>query len=471
MIISVQLQSEPMDKVLIVEDDRFFREMFSDLLKKEGYEVHSADGGVQALQMLAEQSFALVITDLVMPDIGGLEILSRVRESDPNIDVIMVTGNANLESAIFALKHGARDYLIKPVNPDEFRHSVSQCLEQRRLLDENEELKNMLNLFQASQAIASSLELGHVYHLLVDAVAREIGVSRAVGVFLEDNRLEVKEVKGMSSSVAEHYRDTILAHVSKHLPHNHLMTRLRLHGVPAAPDGSDAGIKEAYLIMVRSKGGALQGVIVLFNDPGARLPEFPSRKKNILFLLEQSALAFQNAESYSTAKDMLFIDDLSGLFNYRYLEVALERELKRAERYASHLSILFLDMDAFKQVNDTHGHLVGSRVLKEMGALLKKSVREVDVVIRYGGDEYNIILVETGCNTAGTVAERIRALVESHTFLASEGYDIRLTCSIGYSCCPEDTMSKQELLEMADKAMYAGKNRGRNCVTRFTPDT
>jgi two-component system, cell cycle response regulator len=218
---------------------------------------------------------------------------------------------------------------------------------------------------------------------------------------------------------------------------------------------------------VHSKG-ALHGVIALFNDPGARLPELHTKKKNILFLLEQSVLSFENAESYSHAKDMLFIDDLSGLFNHRYLEVALERELHRVERYASQLSIIFLDIDSFKLVNDTYGHLVGSRVLKEMGALLKKSVREVDVVIRYGGDEYTVILVETNCSTAGTVAERIRGLVEAQTFLATDGYNIRLTCSIGYSCCPEDTMSKQELLEMADRAMYVGKNSGKNCVKRFT---
>jgi len=184
-------------------------------------------------------------------------------------------------------------------------------------------------------------------------------------------------------------------------------------------------------------------------------------------LLEKSARAFQNAENYSQAKDMLFIDDLSGLFNHRYLEVALDRELKRAERYASHLAVLFMDLDSFKKINDTHGHLVGSRVLKEVGDLLKISTREVDVVIRYGGDEYTIILVETGAETAGIVAERIRSQVASHVFLAAEGYSIRLTCSIGFACCPEDTMSKQELLDMADQAMYVGKAGGKNRVGRL----
>ena len=456
-----------MDKILIVEDDRFFREMFSFLLKGEGYEVDSASCGLEGLKMLGETRYGLVITDLVMPDISGMEILSRVRESDPSIDVIMVTGNANLESAIFALKHGARDYLIKPVDPDAFRHSVAMCLEQRRLLDENQELKNMLSLFQASQTIAGCLELDRVYHLLVDAIAREIGVSRGIGVFLAEGHLEVKEVKGLTNRVAMHYRDTLLASVTKHQSPNHLVTRMRVKEMPAAlSGGANSGITEAYLIFVRNKG-VLQGFVAVFNEPGAQLPDFRDKKKNILFLLEQSSLAFENAETYSQAKDMLFIDDLSGLFNHRYLEVALERELKRVERYASHLAILFLDIDCFKQVNDTYGHLVGSRVLKEMGALLKKSVREVDVVIRYGGDEYTVILVETACDIAGKVAARIRAMVETHVFLAVEGYNIRITCSIGYSCCPDDTMSKDELLEMADQAMYIGKSSGKNCVSRF----
>jgi len=241
---------------------------------------------------------------------------------------------------------------------------------------------------------------------------------------------------------------------------------VQLNDTPPGTGSAASDITEAYLIFVRNKE-ALLGVIAAFNEPGQHLPDIRPRKKNIRFLLEQSASAFQNAENYTLAKDMLFIDDLSGLFNYRYLEVALEREMKRVERYASHLAILFLDLDFFKRVNDTHGHLVGSRVLREMADLLKKTTREVDVVIRYGGDEYTIILVETGAETAGLVAERIRSQVESHVFLASEGYAIRLTCSIGYACCPEDSMSKQELLDMADQAMYGGKTGGKNCSGRF----
>lgn len=455
-----------MDKILIVEDDLFFREMYASLLQAEGYLTDTASCGLEALDLLSKDKYGLVITDLVMPDISGLEILSRVRETDPGIDVIMVTGNANLESAVFALKHGARDYLIKPVNHDEFRHSVSQCMQQRRLLDENEELKNMLNLFQSSQAIAGCLELDRVYHLMVEAVAREFGVSRAMGLFQSEDGLELKDSKGLVAGAAQQCAGIVLEQITRHQPKNRLLVRIKLDDPPAGAEPAAADITEAYLTFVRNKG-TLLGVVAAFNEPGQDLPEIHARKKNIRFLVEQSARAFQNAENFSIAKELLFIDDLSGLFNHRYLEVALDRELKRVERYASHLAVLFLDLDFFKRVNDTHGHLVGSRVLREMADLLKKSTREVDVVIRYGGDEYTIILVETCAETAGLVAERIRSQVESHVFLASEGYAIRLTCSIGYSCCPEDSMTKQELLDMADQAMYGGKAGGKNCVERF----
>jgi len=456
-----------MHKILVVEDDRFFHDMFADLLIGQGYDVDTASSGQQGLDMLTAHPYDLVITDLVMANVDGMEILARAREIDPSMDVIMVTGNANMETAIFALKHGARDYIVKPINSDEFLHSVAQCLEQRRILDENEELKSMLNLYQSSQTIAGCLDIERLHHLVTEAYAREIGVSRAMGLFSVESGLELCEVKGLSKDMAEHYTNVIMASINKNILGNRLMMDIQFSEKTANVAGiNETGIEEAYLFFVRNRG-ALQGVVVVFNEPGLRLPDLNSKKNNILFLMEQTILAFENAKSFAHAKDMLFIDDLSGLFNQRYLEIALDRELKRIGRYSTYLAILFLDMDYFKQVNDKHGHLVGSRVLKEMGGLLRLSVRDVDVVIRYGGDEYTLILVETSPEGAAIAAERIRAMVESHVFLATEGYDIRLTCSIGYACCPEDARTKEELLEMADQAMYDGKGRGKNCVTRF----
>ena len=186
--------------------------------------------------------------------------------------------------------------------------------------------------------------------------------------------------------------------------------------VPA--DDADLGglddIKESMTLLIRSKT-TLLGAVVLFNEPGMNLPGNISLR-NIHFLLEQSSLALDNAVRYAPAKNLVNIDDLTGLYNYRYLDLTLSREIKRAERYSSHLSVLFIDLDFFKNVNDIHGHLVGSKVLSEVGMLMKQSVREEDTVIRYGGDEYIIVLVETDVVGAASVAERIRRSIEEHQF-------------------------------------------------------
>jgi FixJ family two-component response regulator len=134
-----------MERILVVEDDRFFREMYFNLLSEEGYEVHTAASVDEAMECLLRTECHLVVTDLVMPGQSGIDLLLLVKSNYPNIDVIMVTGNTNVEAAIQALKNGARDYLLKPVNHDELRHSVSLCMEQRRLRHENIVLKDLFS--------------------------------------------------------------------------------------------------------------------------------------------------------------------------------------------------------------------------------------------------------------------------------------------------------------------------------------
>jgi len=120
-------------------------------------------------------------------------------------------------------------------------------------------------------------------------------------------------------------------------------------------------------------------------------------------------------------------------------------------------SVIFLDIDHFKKVNDTHGHLSGSRALKEVAQLLRKSIREVDIPFRYGGDEFTALLVETGQKGAAVVAERIRRTIEQHVFLRELEQDFHLTASIGYATYPTDADTKRQILQLADNAMYLGK--------------
>jgi diguanylate cyclase (GGDEF)-like protein len=172
----------------------------------------------------------------------------------------------------------------------------------------------------------------------------------------------------------------------------------------------------------------------------------------------------QNAERYLRVRERAFVDDVTDLYNARYLLEATEREVRRAERYGNALSILFLDLDRFKLVNDQHGHLVGSGALRQLAQVLLQCVRTVDTVARYGGDEFTIILVDTEEDVAGQIAERIRQAVETTSFEATDGVTLRLTCSVGIAAYPAHGSRPDELLDAADKAMYRAKSNGRNKV-------
>lgn len=167
-------------------------------------------------------------------------------------------------------------------------------------------------------------------------------------------------------------------------------------------------------------------------------------------------------------RGLTYTDDLTGLYNQRYLEVILDRELSLAKRNDTQFSVLFLDLDHFKNVNDTHGHLVGSRLLYEVGEEIRRTLRESDITFRYGGDEFVIILSHTGLEDAVLVAERIRSRIEKKRFLAKDNMDIRLTASIGVATVPLHASSKQQILKAADEALYGVKKAVRNKVIAAT---
>ena len=437
-----------MARILVVENDRHWIDLYQSLLAGTAWKVDTVPSGKKALRRLEEQAYDLVISEMILPDMTGLDLLRKVK-GQAGADVIIITGDSNVDAAVSALKNGARDYLIKPFVHDEFLHSVELTLEQRRVLDENQELKTLVNLFQTCQTLTNCLDLERLPAMVMDAFLREANFRRAIGLFADaEGRLDLHEVRGVAPEEGKILAEAVL----QHLPSDASYLAVSLN------DTGVADISRALILPVKPKG-ELHGIIALFDDPSREHPTFDRR---LNFLLEQTAIAVDNASRFNSVRNLLNVDELTGLFNYRYLDVALEREIRRVERYGSSVSVLFLDLDYFKTVNDTHGHLVGSKVLQEMGALLKKSVRDVDIVIRYGGDEFTIILSELGTKGAANVAERIRASVENHHFLVSEGYDIRLTACLGYASFPDDCKTKIEMLDLADRAMYRGKTGGKN---------
>ena len=166
---------------------------------------------------------------------------------------------------------------------------------------------------------------------------------------------------------------------------------------------------------------------------------------------------------YQGARELIYTDDLTGLYNHRYLHIALEQEIRRSERYGLEFSLAFIDLDLFKNVNDEHGHLVGSGVLRQVGELLRECVRDADMLFRYGGDEFNALLGETDTGGAKIVAERIRSTIAEFEFSTGHDNTGRLTATVGHATYPIHTTVLEEMIDLADKAMYLGKN-DRNIV-------
>lgn len=182
-------------------------------------------------------------------------------------------------------------------------------------------------------------------------------------------------------------------------------------------------------------------------------------------LLDQSSLAIERSDVFQKMADLATTDDLTHLYNLRYLNRVLEVEMKRSRRYKTSLSLIFIDLDYFKQVNDNHGHIMGSQVLVETAGILLDSLRAVDVVVRYGGDEFVVLLPNTNLKKAARVAERIRTAIGDFKFLKKEGISLKISASFGVATYPEHAKTRTELIHLADQAMYESKACGRNRVS------
>ncbi len=209
-------------------------------------------------------------------------------------------------------------------------------------------------------------------------------------------------------------------------------------------------------VPLKSKGKVL-GAIELINE----MEERPFTDEDMLLLTtlaDYAAIAIENAKYLKKVEELTITDDLTGLYNSRFLHRFLDYEVERTKRYEMELSLIFFDIDYFKSINDTYGHLCGSHLLAEVGRLLQKTVRKVDVPCRYGGDEFIVVMPQTGKKAALSAAKKLREKINNNEFLKEEGLKIKITASFGVASLPEDTNDKLGLLHLADQAMYKIKN-------------
>jgi len=205
------------------------------------------------------------------------------------------------------------------------------------------------------------------------------------------------------------------------------------------------------------------GVIELINCLGResfRKEDIPILKN----LADYVAIALENARYIQRIHALTITDDCTALYNARHLHFVLDAEIYRSTRYNYEFSVIFIDLDRFKQVNDTYGHLVGSKLLWMIGDLIKGHLRLIDYAFRYGGDEFVVLLPQTPKESALMVVRRLRDLLNSSRFFTEEGLNIKVTASFGVAAFPTDARTRKEVLRLADEAMYLVKNSTRDNI-------
>jgi diguanylate cyclase (GGDEF)-like protein len=228
--------------------------------------------------------------------------------------------------------------------------------------------------------------------------------------------------------------------------------------------GSPSGGELSALCVPLIANGRLVGAVQATRKSGGG-NSFAQEEAHVVELVCASlATALANAIDYHDATRQTLIDDLTRLYNVRYLYQTLEGEIRRARRYGSPVSVVFMDLDGFKLVNDAYGHRAGSATLTEVAQVITRSVRDSDFVARYGGDEFVLMLPETSAKRALQMAERVRLRIAAHRFKGGVGADIYLTASFGVASFPEHATQAEKLIELADAAMYEAKQRDKNNV-------
>ena len=318
-------------------------------------------------------------------------------------------------------------------------------------------------LAEVIRAVNSSLDPERVADTFVQRVADWVPAQGWLVLAMDDaGRVRSLAARGLTANLSECAQvvGEMVIQTGKVFTTANLASDAR---VPSCESGAPRSAALAFPLECR---GQIVGALVAVDRvPASRQPKFAAATLAALRAgLEPGAIALDNALRVQRAEALSVTDDLTQLYNSRYLQQVLRRETKRATRGSRPLSLLFVDLDGFKSINDSHGHLFGSRALVEAASVIRASARETDIVARFGGDEFALVLPDTGSDGAVSVGERIRDRLAAHRFLEGDGLSIALTASVGVATLPEMSSTAEGLIQAADEAMYWVKSHGKNGI-------
>jgi two-component system cell cycle response regulator len=476
-------------KIMVADDDQTLLKTLVYILKGQGHDVVPVEGGERLIEALQAERPDLLMLDIMMPRVDGLQLLERIR-SDPGFEglpVLMISSMPPEEATTRSLGLGADDFIPKPFRVRELLARVDARLRAARTLravrDEarakTDEARVRAEMLDILHEITDSLKPDEIYHILARRVARVLGLSKCSMVLAHPG-----DRMGL---VVAAYENPMLRNFQIELRKYPEIRRALETGRPVLVKDvrTDPVYEEAR------QEWQLEGVEVQTRSAIAIPFSLRKQQRGVFFLrtqqddqpLEEEDVAFagtvigaavnaiDRAYDLESAisdrerfQEMARTDALTGCYNRRALFERLEREVERVKRYDQGLALLLVDLDKFKDVNDARGHLAGDGVLRQVGELLRREARSVDIVARFGGDEFVLVLPETTQEGAVIFAERLRARIGEHDF-AEAGQPLYVTVSVGVAAMSAAQSETAEgLIARADSAMYEAKGGGRNQV-------
>jgi two-component system, cell cycle response regulator len=483
-------------KILLIDDSVTQLEMLKLQFSRAGFEVETAKDGGEGYRKVFETAPDLVLSDIIMPNLNGYQ-LCRLLKNNPitkQIPVVLLTVLDKKIDKFWGNKSGADKFISKTKSFDEIEKSVVEIIvntpisnDYKVALSKNtvsdETVQNQINsvldeLLMNSTFLNEFRDLGEFLtheKVLVEKIFKLFGSFmeyNIAGLFfnnLNKNEKKMLHLDINKSSVSGFIVEKVKRDFFANIPGLSEFT-IRDFGHEVFRETVDNSeiilsteeFKTVHILPLIS-GGFLLGGICFYNKEECDYTEFKFYKT----MINELVLLFKMRYLYSETEYLSVTDGLTGLYNRRHFEYNIEREFLRTKRYPSDLSLAMIDLDFFKNVNDTYGHQFGDYVLREISNILTASFRKTDMIYRYGGEELAIILTETPIENALIPLERLKTKIAKHKFKNND-IEANISVSIGISAVSAVVQTPSELVETSDKALYKAKQDGRNRVVAYS---
>lgn len=447
-------------KILIVDDDPTSQKLLESMLPADRYSVIKANNGEEALKFAFNQPPDLILLDIMMPGIDGYEVTRKIKKhkKTKDIPIIIVTALDGHENKLKGLEEGAEELLNKPVHSAELLARIRSMLRLK-------EYRDQLTIRTLSgESFGGLPEPGEKVQIKEEEIPHILLVEDTeVDAKLVKNALEgetfhlttVKNGKDVFSEVKLKDIDLILLDI--------LLPDINGFEICRRLKKKHEDIQVVIVTCLDDLDSKIKGVELGADDFLVKPIIGRELKARVKTLLEKKVHLDDLRTHYRVALGKSQLDWLTGLYNHGYFQQFLGYELKRSLEQEFPVSLIMIDVDDFKSYNDTLGHSAGDAILREMGQVVRNSIREMDFAARYGGDEFAVVLPYVNRDNAVAIAERIHKALTSHEFFHDESIKMENpTVSMGVAVFPEDATNKADLIIQADSMLYLAKQSGKN---------